>query len=129
MELVNEWLPNGKFRKVDAFFSTNSTYGEEIMAALVLPGNVHYKAEMEDHGKFVHTLGRIQHISLMIRLDICYATCHLSPQTVAPTLPGFQYIKLCVQYLAIHPHRPIFSSSYYYDVSNFIRLTRSGNKV
>ena len=63
---------------------------------------------MEYHGKFGHTLGRIQHISLMSRIDICYATCRLETQTVAPTLHGFQVIKRCVQYLASHPHKPIF---------------------
>ena len=26
MEVVNEWFPTGKFRKVDTSFSTNSTY-------------------------------------------------------------------------------------------------------
>ena len=63
---------------------------------------------MEYHGEFEHTLGRIQHISLMSRIDICYSTCRLATQTVAPTLPGFQGIKGCVKYLASHPHKPIF---------------------
>ena len=63
---------------------------------------------MEYDGKFGHTLGRIQHISLMSIIDLCYATCRLATQTVAPTLPVFQGIKLCVQYLASHPHKPIF---------------------
>ena len=84
---------------------------------------------MEYHGKFVHTLGRIQHITLMSRIDICYATCRLATQTVAPNLPGFQGIKLCVQYLDSHPHKPIFYPSNSYDGSNFIRLTWSGNQV
>ena len=53
----------------------------------------------------------------------------MATQTVAPTLPGFQDIKRCVQYLAIHPHKPIFYPSNSYDGSNVIRLTRSGNKV
>ena len=84
---------------------------------------------MEYHGKFGHTLGRIQHIALMIRVDLCCATCRLATQTVAPTLPGFQGIERCVQYLDSHPHKPIFYSSKYYDVSNVIRLTWSGNQV
>ena len=46
-----------------------------------------------------------------------------------PNLPGFQGIKCCVQYLAIHPHKPIFYPSNSYDGSNFIRLTWSGNQV
>ena len=41
---------------------------------------------------------------------ICYTTCSLSTQTVAPTLPGFQGIKPCFQYLASHPYKPMFIS-------------------
>ena len=48
---------------------------------------------------------------------------------MAPNLPGFQSIKCCVQYLASHPHKPIFYSSNSYDGSNVIRLTWSGNQV
>ena len=83
---------------------------------------------MEYHGKFGHTLGRIQHIALMSRIDICYATCHLATQTIEPNFPGFQGIKLFVQYLSSHPHKPIFYPSTYYDGSNVIRLTYSGNQ-
>ena len=85
------------------------------MAALPLTGHTLHKAEMEYHGKFGHTLGRIQHLALMSRIDICYSNCHIETQTVAPTLPGFQGIKRWVQYLASHPHKPIFytSNSYY----------------
>ena len=99
------------------------------MVALPLTVNVIYKAEMEYHGKFGHTLGRIQHISLMSIIGMCYATCRLSTQIVATTLPGFQGIKLCVQYLDSHTHKPIFYPSNSYDGSNFIRLTWSGNQV
>ena len=65
----------------------------------------------------------------MSRIDICYATFHIANQTLAPTLPGFQGINSCVQYLASHSHKPIFYPSNYYDGSNLIRLTWSGNKV
>ena len=44
----------------------------------------------------------------MIIIDICYTTCILSNQTVAPALPGFQGLKICIQYMDIHPHKPIF---------------------
>ena len=37
--------------------------------------------------------------------------------------------KICVQYLDIHPHKPIFYPYNYYDGSNIIRLTRRGNEV
>ena len=40
------------------------------MAALPLIGHALNKAEMEYHGKFGHTLGRILHIALMSRLEI-----------------------------------------------------------
>ena len=46
-----------------------------------------------------------------------------------PTLPGFQGIKQCFQYLASYPHKPIFYPSSSYDESNVIRLTWSGNQV
>ena len=62
-------------------------------------------------------------------IDLCYATCRLATQTVAPTLPGLQGIKICVQYLDSHPHKPIFYPYNSYDGSNFIRLTLSGNQV
>ena len=84
---------------------------------------------MDYHGKFGHTLGRIQHISLMNIIQICYEKCCLVTQTVAPTLTGFQVIKRRGQYLAIHPHKLIFYPSNSYDGSNFIWLTRSGNQV
>ena len=32
---------------------------------------------MEGRGKFEYTLGNIEHIDIMIRIDIFYATCHL----------------------------------------------------
>ena len=84
---------------------------------------------MEYHRKFGHTLERIQHIALMSIIDICYTTCHLATQTVAPTLPGFQGIKRCVKYLASHPHKPISYPSNSHDGSNVIRLTWNKNKV
>ena len=59
------------------------------MASIQLSGNTFHKAEMEYHGKFVHTPGRIQHISLMSRIEICYTACSPKNQTVAPTLPDF----------------------------------------
>ena len=87
------------------------------MAALPLTGHALQKAEMIYHGKFGHILGRIKHISLMSRIDICYTTCNLEKQTVSHTLPVFQGIKHCVQYLASHPHKPIFYYSNSYDGS------------
>ena len=102
---------------------------KEFLAALTLTGHALQKAEMEYHGKFGHTLGRIQHIACMIRIDLFYATCRLATQTVAPTLPGFQGIKLCVQYFSSHLHEPIFYPSGSYYGSNAIRLTWSGNQV
>ena len=48
---------------------------------------------------------------------------------MATALPGFQGIKRCVQYIASHPHKPIFYPSNSYDVSNVTRLIWSGNQV
>ena len=115
MWLANEWFPTGKFRNVDTPFWIDSSYEKELLDALPLKGHALQKAEMEYHGKFGNTLGRIQHISLMSRIPLCYATCSLATQTVASTLPGFQGIKQCVQYLASHPHKPIFYPSTPYD--------------
>ena len=56
------------------------------MVTLPLTKNALHKAEMEYHGKFGHTIGRIQHISLMSRIDIYYATCSLSTQNLAATI-------------------------------------------
>ena len=44
----------------------------------------------------------------MIILHLCCATCRLETQTMAPTLPYFQGIKRCVQFIASHPHETIF---------------------
>ena len=78
------------------------------MAALPLTLHALHKAKIEYHGKFGHTLGRIQHIALMSILYICCATCCLATQAVAPTLPGFQGIKRYIQYLSSHAHKLIF---------------------
>ena len=126
MELVNEWFPTGKFRNVDTRFWTDSSYEKELLAALPLTGHALQKSEMEYHGKFGHTLGRIQHIALMSRIDLFYTNCCLTTQTVSPTLSGFQGIKRCVQYLASHPHKPIFypSNSYYESYLTHLQIGR-----
>ena len=99
------------------------------MDALKLPLNTLHKAEMEGNGKLGHTIGRIQHISLMSRIDICYETCLLSTQTVSPPLPGFQGINHCAKYMASHLYKSILYTYNSYYGSNSIRLTLSGNKV
>ena len=43
---------------------------KELMDAIPLTINALHKAEIEYHGKFGHTLGRIQHIALVIIIDI-----------------------------------------------------------
>ena len=129
MELVNEWFPTGKFRKVNTTFRTDYTYEKGFMAAVPLIVSALNKAEMEYNGKFGNTIGRINHIALMSRIEIFYTDCCLATQIVSPTLHGFQGPKRCIQYLAIHPHKPIFYPSKFYDVSNFIRLTWSGNEL
>ena len=65
----------------------------------------------------------------MSRIGICYTACHLATQTVAPNIPGFQGVKCCIQYLDIHPHKPISYPYYSYGGSNVIRLTWSRNQV
>ena len=99
------------------------------MAALPLTRNPLHKSEMEYHGKFGHTLGRVHNIALMSRIEICYTKYHLETQTVTPNLPGFQGTNLCIKCLASNPHKPIFCPSNSYYLSNAIRHTWSGNQV
>ena len=99
------------------------------MVALPLTENSLHKAEMEYHGKFWYTLGRIQHIAIMSIIYICCTAYFLATQTVVPTLTGFQVIKICIEYLSSHSYKPIFYPSDAYDGSNFIRLIWSGNQV
>ena len=82
-------VPNWRFGKVGTLFRKDSTYETELMAELQLMGNALHKAQMEYHGKFGYTLGRIQNIAPMSRIYICYTACSLKNQTVAPTIPGF----------------------------------------
>ena len=65
----------------------------------------------------------------MSRIGMFYTEFHLSTQTVAHKLLGFQGIKRFIRYLFSHPHKPIFYLSDSYDGSNFIRLTWSSNEV
>ena len=62
------------------------------------------------------------------KIDLCYETFHIATQTVASTLPGFQGINRCIQYLASHPHKLIFYPPNSYDGSNVIILTWSENQ-
>ena len=65
----------------------------------------------------------------MSRIEKFKTAYCLAPQTVAPTLPGFQGIKRCIKYMDSHPHTPIFYPSYSYGGSNVIRLTWSENEI
>ena len=84
---------------------------------------------MKCHEQFGDTNWRIQHVSLKSIIDLCYATCPIATQTLTPTLPSYQLIKGCIQYMASHPHNTIFYPSNSYDGSNFIRLTLIVNQV
>ena len=46
VELLNEWFLTEKFRKVNAYFRTDSTYENELMAAPLLTVTALHKAEM-----------------------------------------------------------------------------------
>ena len=48
---------------------------------------------------------------------------------MAHFITGFKGIKKCIQYIAIHPKKPIFYPSDSYDGSNTIRCTWSGTQV
>ena len=88
-------------------FRTDYSYEKYLMYALTSTVNTLCMAEMEYHGKCVHTLGRIQNIAIMSIIDFFYRFCYLVTQTVAPRLPYFQGISFCIQYLASNPHKPI----------------------
>ena len=65
----------------------------------------------------------------MSRIGICYTLGCLATHAVAPTIPGFQGIKCCIQYLDSKPNKQLFYPSNSYDVSNVIIITLSGNKA
>ena len=117
------------FRKSNTPFWTDSTYEKELMAEFLFTGNAVRKEEMDYHGKFGHTIGWIQNIAIMRIIEIFYTAYYMGTQTVAHALPGLQYIKICIQYLASHPHKPIFYPSTYYYGSNSIRLIWIGTQV
>ena len=73
------------------------------MNALPLTVNALCKKEMKYHSKFGHTYGKIQ-----IKIDIFYTAFCLGTKTMSPILPYLQGLNNCIQYLAIHPHKPIF---------------------
>ena len=85
------------------------------MAALPLTLNALIKAEKEYHGKFGHTIGNTQLIALMSIIDIFYTNYCLSIKNKAPTLPGFQCLKSCMQYLASHLYKYILILYNFYD--------------
>ena len=58
-------------------------------------------------------------------IDILHTAYHLGTQTVAPTLPGFQGLKIRIQYFATHPHKPILYLLNCYDGAKLIILTWS----
>ena len=62
-----------------------------------------WKSEHKYHGYFDYTLERIQHITIMISIEICYTECRTRMQIVPPTLPGFQYFKGGIEFLDIYP--------------------------
>ena len=63
-------MTTGKFRNIDTPFRTDSSQENELLSAIPLTGHALHKSEMEYHGTFGHTLGRIQHTALMSRTNI-----------------------------------------------------------
>ena len=99
-------------------------FSDELRDWLLQAGFIQHQCQMTIyHENFAQNLFQIHHITLMSRIDICYIACRLETQTLAPTVPIFQCLKLCIRYQASHPHEPIFYPYSYYYGSNFIRLT------
>ena len=46
MELLNEWFPIGKLKKIDAPFWKDSVYEKELLATIPLTGHDFHKEEM-----------------------------------------------------------------------------------
>ena len=65
MKLLNEWYPTGTFRKVVTPFWTDSTCEKILMAAVPIKDISLPNTEIEYNDNFGHTIGRIQHISIM----------------------------------------------------------------
>ena len=63
---------------------------KELMAAIALTGNGFNKSEREYTRKFGQVIGRVQHISIITRIDVFYTKCCLGTQIVASTLPVFK---------------------------------------
>ena len=76
------------------------------------------KSCKEDHNKLGHTMGRIQHISIISRIEFFYKDCFPGTQTSSPTLIGFQGLNICIKYLDNHPYKPTFFFSGSYDGSS-----------
>ena len=96
---------------------------------VLLSGTTLRKSEREYYGKFGQNLGRIQHISIIIIIDIYYKYCCLITKTLAPTLPSFQVIERCIKCLGTHLHKQIFYPPNLCEGYRFIRLTWSGYQV
>ena len=60
MQLVIEWFPNVKLRKVDTPFRNDSAYEKYLMASVTMLGGALFKYKHDYHGNFGHTIGRIQ---------------------------------------------------------------------
>ena len=129
MELVNEWLPTGKFRKVDTPFCTDYTYENELMAVVTSIGNNPHMEKMEYPGKLGHTIGHIQHTDIMRIFDIFYKAFLLVTQNMAPTTNGFQGLNKCIQYMANYSYKPVFYPYNSYDIPNIIISSWGGTQV
>ena len=77
MELVYEWLLNRKFKIFDTPFQKYSTYEKRLIDAFALAVNSLQKAEIEYTGKFGHTIGQINNIYIMRRIENFNTDCRL----------------------------------------------------
>ena len=46
-----------------------------------------------------------------------------------PTIPGFQCLKRCIQYMSSHPNKPILFPSNSYDISKNFIITLTFTRV
>ena len=59
MDLVSECFPDGKFRKPNTPFHTESTYEKEFMDAINFTVDALHKDKNEHHENFGRTIGHI----------------------------------------------------------------------
>ena len=84
-----------------------SAYYKELVSSSTLTGEALCKTKKIHQRNCGHALGCTQHISNMSRIYIYYMACRLGIKMLVPTIPGFQCLKRCIQFISTYSHNPI----------------------